>query len=295
MLFTLQFYNKRLVGSSDEMFSFFKKYGIYFLVGVIGGITVMLFGLILRNNIEVIEIIKIVLSITALFSTFGGAYLGAKISGNNAIKLAKNERLIEDMMINNQGNKNFLRKIRSIYLINRLDNSLINKIIKNSYDLNNYRRAIVTLNQECKYIISITDLDSLSNIIAFEYNNIFKSIDQLSTFIGMHYANLVENVTNQIKDLGYDNFKILSYKSQMEFRIFKNFNKYIYIKIRNLNDYSKQEWIGLKLKEFNDLLNKKTIDEINEFINDVKKEWLNVSFKESNQLREYIVEYFKNK
>lgn len=241
------------------------------------------------------DTLTIIISIIALFTTFGGAYIGAKVSGEDAIKLAKKERLIGDMMTNNQANKKFLRKIRSTYLINSLDNSLINKIIKNSYDLNNYRRAIVTLNQKCKYIISITDLDSLSNIIAFEYDNIFKSIDQLSTFIGMHYANLVENVTNQIKDLGYDNFEILSYESQMEFRILKNFNKYIYIKIRDLNDYNKQEWIRLKLEEFNDLLNKKTIDEINEFINDVKKEWLNVSFKESNQLREYIVEYLKNK
>ncbi|WP_145449291.1 hypothetical protein [Staphylococcus hominis] len=269
---------------------------LYVVLGVFSGIigsSIMIF--IIYNYEYKKEFIKITISIVGLFATFGGAYLGAKISGNNAIKLAKKERLIDDMMINNQSNKNFLRKIRSTYLINRLDNSLINKIIKNSYDLNNYRRAIVTLNQECKYIISITDLDSLSNIVAFEYDNIFKSIDQLSTFIGMHYANLVENVTNQIKDLGYDNFEILSYESQMEFRIFKKFNKYIYIRIRDLDDYSKQEWIRLKLKEFNGLLNKKTIDEINEFINDVKKEWLNVSFKESNQLREYIVEYFKNK
>lgn len=269
---------------------------LYVVLGVFSGIigsSIMIF--IIYNYEYKKEFIKITISIVGLFATFGGAYLGAKISGNNAIKLAKKERLIDDMMINNQSNKNFLRKIRSTYLINRLDNSLINKIIKNSYDLNNYRRAVVTLNQECKYIISITDLDSLSNIVAFEYDNIFKSIDQLSTFIGMHYANLVENVTNQIKDLGYDNFEILSYESQMEFRIFKKFNKYIYIRIRDLDDYSKQEWIRLKLKEFNSLLNKKTIDEINEFINDVKKEWLNVSFKESNQLREYIVEYFKNK
>ena len=269
---------------------------LYILLGVFSGIigsSIMIF--IVYNYENKKEFIKITISIVGLFTTFGGAYLGAKISGNNAIKLAKKERLIDDMMINNQSNKNFLRKIRSTYLINRLDNSLINKIIKNSYDLNNYRRAVVTLNQECKYIISITDLDSLSNIVAFEYDNIFKSIDQLSTFIGMHYANLVENVTNQIKDLGYDNFEILSYESQMEFRILKKFNKYIYIRIRDLDDYSKQEWIRLKLKEFNGLLNKKTIDEINEFINDVKKEWLNVSFKESNQLREYIVEYFKNK
>ncbi|MCD8763627.1 MULTISPECIES: hypothetical protein [Staphylococcus] len=269
---------------------------LYVVLGVFSGIigsSIMIF--IIYNYEYKKEFIKITISIVGLFATFGGAYLGAKISGNNAIKLAKKERLIDDMMINNQSNKNFLRKIRSTYLINRLDNSLINKIIKNSYDLNNYRRAVVTLNQECKYIISITDLDSLSNIVAFEYDNIFKSIDQLSTFIGMHYANLVENVTNQIKDLGYDNFEILSYESQMEFRIFKKFNKYIYIRIRDLDDYSKQEWIRLKLKEFNGLLNKKTIDEINEFINDVKKEWLNVSFKESNQLREYIVEYFKNK
>ena len=141
---------------------------LYVVLGVFSGIigsSIMIF--IIYNYEYKKEFIKITISIVGLFATFGGAYLGAKISGN----------------------KNFLRKIRSTYLINRLDKSLIKKKKKNSYDLNNYRRAVVTLNQECKYIISITDLDSLSNIVAFEYDNIFKSIDQLSTFIGMHYAN----------------------------------------------------------------------------------------------------------
>lgn len=41
------------------------------------------------------DTLKILISIIGLFTTFGGAYLGAKISGNNAIKLEDKKRMLE--------------------------------------------------------------------------------------------------------------------------------------------------------------------------------------------------------
>lgn len=40
---------------------------------------------------------SIAISFIGIFATFGGAYLGAKISGDNAVKLAKKESMINDL------------------------------------------------------------------------------------------------------------------------------------------------------------------------------------------------------
>lgn len=48
-----------------------------------------------------LEIIKVCISLAAVFATFGGAYLGAKISGQDAIKLSNQQLLInysEDLL-----------------------------------------------------------------------------------------------------------------------------------------------------------------------------------------------------
>ncbi|WP_412771339.1 hypothetical protein, partial [Staphylococcus epidermidis] len=61
---------------------------LYVLLGVFSGIigsSIMIF--IIYNFEDKKEFIKIVTSIVGLFTTFGGAYLGAKISGDNARNL----------------------------------------------------------------------------------------------------------------------------------------------------------------------------------------------------------------
>lgn len=69
---------------------------LYILLGVFSGIigsSIMIF--IVYNYENKKEFIKITISIVGLFTTFGGAYLGAKISGNNAIKLEDKKRMLE--------------------------------------------------------------------------------------------------------------------------------------------------------------------------------------------------------
>lgn len=68
------------------------KYIWYILLGSIGGIgiTVLLYILGFFNKKD-LEIIKVCISLATVFATFGGAYFGAKISGDNALKLKEKE------------------------------------------------------------------------------------------------------------------------------------------------------------------------------------------------------------
>ena len=74
----------------------------YILLGAIGGIgiTILLYILGFFDKKD-LEIIKVCISLAAVFATFGGAYLGAKISGQDAIKLSNQQLLInysEDLL-----------------------------------------------------------------------------------------------------------------------------------------------------------------------------------------------------
>src|SRR5699024_8796259 len=74
----------------------------YILLGAIGGIgiTILLYILGFFDKKD-LEIIKVCISLAAVFATFGGAYLSAKISGQDAIKLSNQQLLInysEDLL-----------------------------------------------------------------------------------------------------------------------------------------------------------------------------------------------------
>ncbi|MGX0571828.1 H+/Cl- antiporter ClcA [Staphylococcus hominis] len=69
---------------------------LYVLLGVFSGIigsSIMIF--IIYNYEDKKEFIKIVISIVGLFTTFGGAYVGAYLSGRNALYLKKKELIYE--------------------------------------------------------------------------------------------------------------------------------------------------------------------------------------------------------
>lgn len=72
------------------------EYIFYGLLGVFSGIigsSIMIF--IIYNYEDKKEFIKIVISIVGLFTTFGGAYVGAYLSGRNALDLKKKELIYE--------------------------------------------------------------------------------------------------------------------------------------------------------------------------------------------------------
>lgn len=72
------------------------------------------------NNID-FDKLNLLISFIGLFSTFGGAYLGAKISGNNAISLTREERKYDN-------SKNILTSLRAL---ERIKERLLEKIREN--------------------------------------------------------------------------------------------------------------------------------------------------------------------
>ena len=46
-----------------------------------------------------------------LFATFGGAYWGAKVSGEKASKIAKNQMIMDDLKMYSTNNREFIKRI----------------------------------------------------------------------------------------------------------------------------------------------------------------------------------------
>ncbi|MBF2323512.1 hypothetical protein [Staphylococcus epidermidis] len=231
----------------------------------------------------------------SIFATFGGAYLGAKMSGDNTLKLAKKERLIDDLIKTSENNSEFLRKNKFLRLKKQLDTCFIDKKIKNGWDLNKYRRSLINLELNFNDLLKNTNLSNLSNIIAYEYRELLKSIENLNKFLSNAYSALYQNTMTLLEKKGHHDFKIIEFESQ----IFINENvvkdiegEKISINIKNKIE-NKEEWVEVDLEKFNTQIDKKTLNKLNELINEVEKEWLNINFKEIDQLRKYIVEYLK--
>lgn len=230
-----------------------------------------------------------------IFATFGGAYLGAKKSGDNTLKLAKKERLIDDLIKTSESNSEFLRKNKFLMLKKQLDTCFIDNKIENGWDLNKYRRSLINLELNFNDLFKNTNLNNLSNIIAYEYNELLKSIKNLNKMLSNDYLTLYQNTMTLIEEKGYHNFEIIETESQIF--IMKNVVKGIEGEKISINIYNKiekkEEWVEVDLEKFNNQIDKKSLNKLNELINEVEKEWLNINFKEIGQLRKYIVEYLK--
>lgn len=230
-----------------------------------------------------------------IFATFGGAYLGAKISGDNTLKLAKKERLIDDLIKTSENNSEFLRKNKFLRLKKQLDTCFIDKKIKNGWDLNKYRRSLINLELNFNDLFRNINLSNLSNIIAYEYIELFKSIKNLNKILSNDYSTLYQNTMTLLEEKGYHDFEIIEIESQVFIKenVMKDIKgKKISISINNKIE-NKEEWVEVDLEKFNNQIDKKTLNKLNELISEVEKEWLNINFKEISQLRKYIVEYLK--
>lgn len=54
---------------------------------------------------------EIALLFLGLFATFGGAYWGAKVSGEKASKIAKNQMIMDDLKMYSTNNREFIKRI----------------------------------------------------------------------------------------------------------------------------------------------------------------------------------------
>ena len=287
MLFTLQFYNKRLVGSSDEMFSFLKKYWIYFIIGLIGGLLALFICLVLQNLVNIIDALKILISFMALFTTFGGAYMGANMAGRNASKLAKKESIISDLretygytsIVLDELNKELITNIDSLCLRETFE---LNDIL----DVNRYKIHFdETLSTYEKFLDKI-NIDNISTILSYELDNLKMHFETLSEEINECQDMLkteVEYFVSVKKKI--NKFKIQGEESAFKLRV--NTDKvYVYGIDDNCYEIPKSELVKDKTNEKLKIVNKK--------IDDVYNIWQEFSFKNKKEVRDYLFRYYKD-
>lgn len=187
------------------------KYIWYILLGAIGGIgiTVLLYILGLFDEKD-LEIIKVCISFTAIFATFGGAYWGAKISGDNALNLKEKE-------INYERKKEYITD--HYKMLSDLESKGLNAIKKELNTWNNnllsedeqVYTCVLNIKEVLKQIKSLhNEVEITDTICENKFKEIQKNID---TFKKKKWVNeVVHNLDTSGKEQVNENLKKIKHE-----------------------------------------------------------------------------------
>ncbi|WP_323709199.1 hypothetical protein [Mammaliicoccus sciuri] len=171
---------------------------VQFVLIVLLGIVafILFFGFVLSNidPNNKLEAYTLAISFVGIFATFGGAYLGAKIAGQDAIKLSNQQVLIT------------------------YSNDLLKYLIKLEYIRQDIRKDIT--DNICKVIELKDDMSSEKELVTFydyysELLEIYLHIQMCNMYIGLDNK-LIDNLKppTQLLALAYDNTSQLVYTKE---------------------------------------------------------------------------------
>lgn len=170
-----------------------------------------------QGLLEGSELLKIIISIIALFTTFGGAYFGAKISGETSLKLAKKQLIMEDL-------KEHSRNDRKV--LNDINETVISDLIQN---VNNYdipitiagfflkRENIKNLNRSLNYILSNYELSQSVYYPLEIYRATVNKYEKL-------YEKIYEEITDKYDEMVNRDLKNLYGENKYLKKIYYNLN-----------------------------------------------------------------------
>lgn len=248
---------------------------------------VLLFGYIIRSidPNHSIEGYTIAISFLGIFSTFGGAYLGAKISGDNARKLAKEESMISDLIRTNEYNYEVLENFNNSKLRNDLDFFKHTKRINEYLDVSNLYSKVIDMNQEIKGILENDKMNYVFPLINLNFNELKCELRKLQSCLSESIEYCFEELDKIIKSYGYNEFEIIQYEGKCLF-LEDSGDLKVYINIKNEKD------ICLKVNEVREL-KVHNISEIKEMIYEFVIFWDNFKFKSNKDIRKYIDNYYR--
>lgn len=157
---------------------------------------ILFFGFVLSNidPNNKLEAYTLAISFVGIFATFGGAYLGAKIAGQDAIKLSNQQVLIT------------------------YSNDLLKYLIRVEYIRQDIRKDIT--DNICKVIELKEDMSSEKELVTFydyysELLEIYLHIQMCNMYIGLDNK-LIDNLKppTQLLALAYDNTSQLVYTKE---------------------------------------------------------------------------------
>ncbi|MGX0340808.1 hypothetical protein [Staphylococcus hominis] len=200
------------------MKDFFIKYWSLLIIG--SATIIFCLATIMQNifNIELKDSLSIVIAFISIFATFGGAYLGAKMSGDNALKIANrdiNSSLFK-IQLYIERTENIYSNIKRQFDYGKDKNDIFNFqsfLEKADKDNNQYNEGL--------YKNLTTLVDNINLIL--EDKNFFYIANEVKTMVNLlELDDIKENLSDFIKDIDfyYQGGKIDPFRSNINNQIF---------------------------------------------------------------------------
>lgn len=229
----------------------------------------------------------IAISFVGIFATFGGAYLGAKISGENASKLAKRESMINDLNRTMESNNKVLRSFNTIGLKRNLDFYLNKNDLKNTFDVNNFIINFFDFKEMFRHFKINNDFESTFPLLSYDFKELETRIDDLGKEFWKYNVGIDSYLNNLIKEYGYNNHNTRGRGSGLA--LFKIDDENAILETENLGN---QVDINLKNSEVNKAINNDELRNINKELENFKEYWSGFKFKTKDDIRDFIAEYY---
>lgn len=229
----------------------------------------------------------IAISFVGIFATFGGAYLGAKISGENASKLAKRESMINDLNRTMESNNKVLESFNTKGLKRNLDFYLNKDDLKNTFDVNNFIINFFDFKEMFRHFKMNNDFESTFPLLSYDFKELETRIDDLGKEFWKYNVGIDSYLNNLIKEYGYNNHNTRGRGSGLA--LFKIDDENAILETENLGN---QVDINLKNSEVNKAINNDELRNINKELENFKEYWSGFKFKTKDDIRDFIAEYY---
>ncbi|QNR08226.1 hypothetical protein [Macrococcoides canis] len=283
--------------------NYFYHWSLVFIVFIVSLYISWLFYL--SNKTNVIEVASLFIGFITVFATGYGAYLGAKISGENATKLMKNELIMSDLREHKSADMEFLKEFSEIFNRHKLYEEI---------NRQNFSNRIISTIMACReFNKTNTSLESTSQIIRYQTELFIQDLKKCGISAEILNNKLNRNINNYIKNelnidderksvqiydvifiglldlynLGHERVKI-----KVEIHLVPDEIDILYQELVDKFDHE------VNLKNIVDFIFKENDKEINNFINQIKNNITilnNLKFKNQEELRNYILQYYELK
>lgn len=231
---------------------------------------------------------SLAISFVGVFATFGGAYLGAKISGENANNLSKKENMINDLRSTLHNNNRILDEFNYKELPINLDLLLNTRSFNNVLDVNNCHIKIMELKSEYDYFVKTNNFENVFPLISYQFDILTNKLDDFKRYS----FDSIEKINKQLHKIlvqrGYKSFTIYGYGSGLSIYKDEGTNDII-VEIKYKNNLEK---VKVDIIEVNKAYNNKDIENINHSLKKARECWNNFQFKTKKDIRNYIAEYY---
>lgn len=271
---------------------------LFVVIAIFVSSLIIVFALSIIQPGSTIEAIAIPIAFLNIFATGYGAYLGAKISGDNATKLMKEQLVISEFNQNSKADITFLREFNDLikyYNFEKFANEKLDvKYIYNFVDL--YNKLIELDFMTCSSIIKFEFLNLISEFEKVYYVSdslIYKLNKSINDYyLENCYETCKENTTVRVSGLSFEKLNVNYCQKKEKSRVYvAKYDKYGYVNGNNEDDF--YDYINVE-EAYNYITSKYQVDIMKNYslLKDLYSLYNNLTVKKEDELGEIILNYY---